>query len=76
MRDLPKLSRAHSSWQEAGDLNKDNSSGEQTQEPKTPAKKPYTPPSFRFEKVFEVAALACGKVHSTEHNCRVSRKSS
>jgi hypothetical protein len=57
-------------------LNKDNSSGEQAQEPKTIAKKPYTTPSFRFEKVFEVAALACGKVRSIEHNCRISRKSS
>jgi hypothetical protein len=62
--------------QEAEYLNKDNSSGEQTQEPKTTAKKPYSAPSFSFEKVFEVAALACGKVHATEHNCRLSRKSS
>jgi hypothetical protein len=57
-------------------LNKDNSSGEQKHDPKTIAKKTYTAPSFRFEKVFEVAALACGKVRSTEHNCRISRKSS
>lgn len=57
-------------------MNKDNSSGEGTQEPKTRTKKPYTPPLFRFDKVFEVTALACGKVHSTEHNCRLSRKSS
>lgn len=57
-------------------MNKDNSSGEQTQEPKITTKKPYSPPAFRCEKVFEVAALACGKVHSTEHNCRISRKSS
>ena len=63
-------------WREGGDLNKDNTSDERVQEPKTTAKKPYTPPSFRLEKVFEVAALACGKVHSTEHNCRISRKSS
>jgi len=57
-------------------LNKDNSSGEQTQEPKTAAKNPYTAPAFRFDKVFEVMALACGKMHATEHNCRLSRKSS
>ena len=57
-------------------LNKDNSSGEQTQEPKTTAKKPYTAPSFRFEKVFAEAALACGKVHTTEQLCRFSRKAS
>lgn len=46
------------------------------QEPKMTARKPYTPPAFRFDKVFEVMALACGKVHATEHNCRLSRKSS
>lgn len=62
--------------QEAGDLNKNNSSGEQTQEPKTTAKKAYTPPVFRFDKVFEVTALSCGKLHATEHNCRISRKTS
>jgi len=55
-------------------LNHDKSSEQKTQEPKTSAKKPYTPPSFRFEKVFEVSALACGKVHASEHGCRFSRK--
>jgi hypothetical protein len=53
-------------------LDKENSSG---QEPQT-AKKVYKTPSFEYEKVFEVSALACGKVHSTEHNCRLSRKAS
>jgi hypothetical protein len=27
-------------------------------------KKPYHKPSFRFEKVFETMALACGKVNN------------
>jgi hypothetical protein len=39
-------------------------------------KKPYKAPSFRFEPVFEVAALACGKVFSTTTTCRFSRKAS
>ena len=40
------------------------------------AKKPYKAPSFRFEPVFEVAALACGKVFATQGGCRHSRKAS
>ena len=40
------------------------------------AKKPYKAPSFRFEAVFEVAALACGKIFSTQGGCRHSRKAS
>jgi hypothetical protein len=39
-------------------------------------KKPYKAPSFRLEKVFEVSALACGKVFSSEGLCRFSRKAS
>ncbi len=39
-------------------------------------KKPYKAPSFRFEPVFEVAALACGKVFSTQGGCHHSRKAS
>lgn len=37
-------------------------------------KKPYKTPSFRFEPVFEVSALACGKVFSTQDTCRSSSK--
>ncbi len=37
-------------------------------------KKPYQSPAFRSEKVFEVSALACGKVQSTQNQCRVNRK--
>ncbi|MBZ5659850.1 MAG: hypothetical protein LAO08_05525 [Acidobacteriia bacterium] len=39
-------------------------------------KRPYKTPSLKFERVFEVSALACGKVFSTEGGCRVSRKAS
>jgi hypothetical protein len=42
----------------------------------SPEKKPYTAPSFRFESVFEISALACGKVQSTQGGCAHSRKAS
>jgi len=57
-------------------LKNNKSSGQIEREPKTAAKRPYVVPAFRFDKVFEVTALACGKVHSTEHKCRVSRRAS
>jgi hypothetical protein len=42
----------------------------------SPAKKPYTAPSFRFEPVFEVSALSCGKTFGNEGSCLHSRKAS
>jgi hypothetical protein len=61
------------SWE--GQLNNDNNSNEKT--PTSPAgKKPYKKPSVRFESVFEVSALSCGKVSTTEANCKVSMKAS
>jgi hypothetical protein len=39
------------------------------------AKKPYTKPAFRFEKVFETMALACSKA-GTQARCRARRHSS
>jgi hypothetical protein len=39
-------------------------------------KKPYKTPAFRFESVFEVAALSCGKISATTDACRASRKAS
>ena len=39
-------------------------------------KKPYQAPSYRFESVFEVSALACGKVNGTQGSCLHSRKAS
>ena len=39
-------------------------------------KKPYKAPSFRFESVFEVSALACGKTFGSEASCIHSRKAS
>jgi len=40
------------------------------------AKKPYNKPTYRFERVFETMALACGKVSATQFQCRFHRHSS
>jgi len=40
----------------------------------TPLKKPYQAPAFRFERVFEVSALTCGKINGTQVTCRTNRK--
>jgi len=37
-------------------------------------KKVYQSPSFRFERVFEVSALSCGKVQNTQAGCHANRK--
>jgi hypothetical protein len=42
--------------------------------PEVDPKKVYEPPSFRFERVFEVSALSCGKVVSTQMGCHHNRK--
>jgi hypothetical protein len=39
-------------------------------------KKPYQRPDFRFERVFETMALACGKISPTQSHCNFNRKSS
>ena len=55
----------------------DNATSDKTREAiPSPAKKPYTAPSFRFEPVFEISALACGKVQATQSSCAHSRKAS
>ena len=43
------------------------------QEPSSRAqrgKKPYLKPAFRYERVFETMALACGKIDDTQLQCR------
>jgi hypothetical protein len=59
-----------------GPLNDNNASKEKTPEP--PArKKTYQTPTLKFESVFEVSALGCGKLTgSTESSCHFSTKSS
>jgi hypothetical protein len=46
------------------------------QESHRTAKKPYYKPEFRYERVFETRALACGKVVATQQQCIHNRKSS
>ena len=45
-------------------------------EPQKAEKKPYEAPAFRFERVFEVSALSCGKRFETQSGCHQNRKSS
>jgi len=52
---------------------RDNKSSAQ---PQASGKKPYQKPAFRFEKVFETMALACGKISPTQFQCRFNRKTS
>lgn len=40
------------------------------------AKKPYSKPTFRFERVFETQALSCGKIHSHGTACKLNPKTS
>ena len=37
--------------------------------------KPYQKPAFRYERVFETRALACGKVNDTQAQCKFNKKS-
>jgi hypothetical protein len=39
-------------------------------------KKPYRKPEFRYERVFETLALACGKVHGNQLTCKFNLKKS
>jgi len=40
------------------------------------AKKPYLKPSFRHERVFETTALICGKMSTTQGQCRFNVQNS
>ncbi|HTS70786.1 MAG TPA: hypothetical protein VMO17_17515 [Terriglobia bacterium] len=39
-------------------------------------KRPYQKPAVRHERVFETRALVCGKVQTTQAQCKHNRKSS
>jgi hypothetical protein len=52
-----------------------NSSTEKTLQPAT-GKKPYKTPSLRFESAFEVSALSCGKIHTSQSGCGSVQKAS
>jgi hypothetical protein len=50
--------------------------GPEPEEDKKDARKPYQKPAFRHERVFETMALACGKLHPNQLQCRINRKNS
>lgn len=54
----------------------EGTAGEKSTGKTPPGKKPYQKPEFRYERVFETMALACGKVFTGIPTCRVNRKSS
>lgn len=57
-------------------MNDNNAPNEKMPQPAV-GKKPYQTPTLRFETVFEVSALACGKlVGSTQSSCHFSTKAS
>jgi len=37
-------------------------------------KKPYHKPEFVCERVFETTALSCGKIQTTQSQCKFNRK--
>jgi hypothetical protein len=39
-------------------------------------KKPYHKPTVRYERVFEVQALTCGKVQPIQYSCHSNRRTS
>lgn len=43
-------------------------------EPPVRSRKPYVKPAFRFDRVFETTALACGKVTATQGQCKANKK--
>jgi hypothetical protein len=45
-------------------------------EPEPRPKRPYHKPTLRYERVFEVQALTCGKVQTTQHSCHSNRRTS
>ena len=61
------------SWE--GQLDNDKNSNEKTPGP-VAGKKPYKTPSLRFESAFEVSALSCGKITSTQSGCSSVQKAS
>lgn len=40
------------------------------------AKKPYVKPGFVYERAFETMALSCGKISSSQAQCKTNRKNS
>ena len=56
-------------------MSSNNSSTEKTPQPAT-GKKTYKTPTLRFESVFEVSALSCGKINPSQQGCGFVQKAS
>ncbi len=54
-------------------MSTNNSSTEKTAQTGT-VKKPYKTPTLRFESVFEVTALSCGKLAGPSSSCNAASK--
>jgi hypothetical protein len=59
-------------------MNQDQAPGKQPTEEsvQNAAKKPYVKPAYEFERTFETMALSCGKISTTQAQCKFNRKSS
>ena len=44
--------------------------------PAAAVKEKYQKPAFRYEKVFETMALACGKITNSQASCHSNKKNS
>ena len=49
---------------------------EASRHPASTTKLPYQKPAFRYERVFETMALACGKITQSQQQCQTLLKSS
>jgi hypothetical protein len=49
-----------------------NQSSSEEQRSAAIEKKPYQKPGFRYEQVFVTSALTCGKVSSTQSQCKLT----
>jgi hypothetical protein len=57
-------------------MNNDSPKHDPLAQPDLKPRKPYEKPAFRLERVFEVMALACGKIDNTQAACRSNRRNS
>lgn len=55
---------------------RDQQAERQLSPPPNEVKRPYQKPAFRYERVFETMALACGKIQPTQQPCISLQKAS
>jgi hypothetical protein len=53
-----------------------NPTGALRSDAKNEGKKRYEKPAVRYERVFETMALSCGKIQTTNQQCKFNRKAS